>query len=90
MEKALLNLESKKVVRSTVDLITNYLYENRNVLSNDLLLFYNDVRSIIQNEVRKASTQRLHMNDVLERAYNIESYILAAGAASYEVEFVNL
>lgn len=89
MNIKLLNLQTKKVTQSTVTLIANYLYDNTNVLTNELKLFYSDVKSIVEHELKKGKAQRLHMDDILERAYNIEEYVLAAGAASYEVEFEN-
>lgn len=89
MNIELLNLQTKKVTQSTVTLIDKYLYDNRNVLTNELKLFYIDAKAILEHELKKCKTQRLHMDDILERAYNIEEYVLAAGAASYEVEFEN-
>lgn len=83
-----LDLENKKVTKSTVTLITNFIHENKDVLSLELRSFYSDIRSMIEYQLRKKSNQRLSMPQILERVYNIESYIIEAGAISYEVEYV--
>ena len=85
-----LDLKSKKVVKSTSDLITKFLHENRTTLSNELKLFYYDVRNLLDFQLTKKKARRMSMNEILERSYNIDKYILAAGAISVETEFVNI
>lgn len=83
-----LNLQSATVTVKTVKSITDFLYTNRETLSNELKLFYVDVRSIMERQLTKKAAFRMPITEILERAYNIETYILASGAASYNVEFV--
>jgi len=88
-----LNLESLKVTKSTANLIRSFLWENKNELSNEMKLFYNDVLSMIERNAAKSkldSSKITDMKEILERAYNIEKYVLASGAASYSVEFVKI
>lgn len=82
-----LELSTKKVTDKTIKEINDFIYNNREDLSNEMKLFYSDVRSSIQYQLRKPKTQRLNMNEILERVYNAEFYILQAGAISYEVVF---
>ena len=82
-----LELSTKKVTIKTIKEINEFIYANREKLSNEMKLFYNDIRSSIQYQLRKPKTQRLDMNQLLERVYNNEYYILQAGAISYEVVF---
>lgn len=83
-----LNLNSKKVAKQTVNIIAEFVYNNRQVLSNDLKMFYCDVKGIIEMQLNKKAANRLTMEQILERAYNIEGYVLASGAASFETEFI--
>lgn len=83
-------LENKKVTPSTYKDLANFIYNNRAELhkSPELLFFYNDVRSILDRELSKKAANRLTMSEIMERAYNIEQYVLAAGAISFETQFV--
>lgn len=83
-----LNLQSLKISKSTVTLITEFVYNNRTELSNELKMFYNDAKGLIEIQLRKPKTQRMSMLECLERAYNIDSYILKSGAASVETQFL--
>jgi len=82
-----------KVTKSTANLIRSFLWENKNELSNEMKLFYNDVASMIERNAAKNKldgSKITDMKEILERAYNIEKYVLASGAASYSVEFVKI
>lgn len=81
----MLNLETKKVTKGTAKLIRLYVYENREQLGWALKLFYSDIAGMIDRQLLKPAASRLSMAEIMERVYNIESYILAAGAVSYEV-----
>jgi len=83
-----LNLQDKKVTKSTVKLIAEFKYNNRNELSNELKMFYSDVEGLIDIQLRKCAAQRMSMAEILERAYNIEKYVLAIGAVSFTTIFV--
>ena len=85
-----LNLKSKKVTASTSKIISEFIYLNRETLSNDLKMFYNDVKGLIDLQLNKKASKRMTMEQILERAYNIDSYVLAAGAASFETQFIKL
>jgi hypothetical protein len=84
-----LNLNNKKVSKGTLAEIVKFVYENRFVLGNEQKLFYSDVQRIMEQELRKPAAKRMTMAAITERAYNIESYILASGAASVTTEFIN-
>lgn len=86
----MLNLLSFKVTKKTSETIRSYVYTYRETLSNEMKLFYSDVAAMIDREVRKKAGTPGKITDmavILERAYNLEKYVLAAGAASYEVQF---
>jgi hypothetical protein len=83
-----LNLNSKPVTLKTHSEIVKFVYDNRFSLGNEQKLFYSNVKSILEKELRKPATKRITMAAITERAYNIESYILAAGAASVTTEFI--
>lgn len=85
-----LNLNSKKVTTSTSKMIAEFIYANRETLSNEMKMFYNNVKGIIDLQLNKKAARRMSMEQILERAYNIESYVLASGAASFETQFVKL
>jgi hypothetical protein len=88
--KNLIGLENLKVVKSTTTTIRDFVWENRGELSSKEKLFYQDVASIVERNASKKksdSSKISDMSEILERAYNIEKYVLAAGAASYEVQF---
>jgi len=85
-----LNLEKFKVVKSTATIIRSFIYENRAALSNEMKLFYGDVASLVERNASKKKCDYSKITDIkeiLERAYNIEKYVIAAGALSYEVKF---
>lgn len=87
----LIGLESFKVVKSTATAIRNFIWENRGELSNEMKLFYQDVAALVERNAAKSKSDWSKISDmkeILERAYNIEKYVLASGAASYEVQFV--
>ena len=83
-----LELSSKKVTKQTSKEISLFIYENKELLTNELKMFYQDVKSFIDRECKKPSIQRMEMNKILEMAYNIESYILNSGALSCTTIFV--
>ena len=85
-----LNLQSKKVTASTSKSIAEFIYSNREALSNELKMFYNDVKGLIDLQLNKKAARRMSMEQILERAYNIESYVLASGATSFETQFEKL
>ncbi len=85
----ILNLESKKVSPSTVKTINSFIYENKNSISIEVKTFYRDVEGFISRELRKKSSLRMSMLEILERAYNIEKYVIESGAASFETHYVN-
>ena len=82
-----LELSTKKATTKTIKEINEFIYANREKLSNEMKLFYSDVRSSIQYQLIKPKSQRLNMSEILERVYNTEFYILQAGAISYKVVF---
>lgn len=84
-----LNIENKKVSNKTITEISEFVYNNREILGNEQKLFYADVRSLIAIQMKKTVAQRLTMAQITERAYNIDKYILAAGAASVTTEFIS-
>lgn len=84
------NLNSLKVTKSTSDKIRMFIYENRSQLSKEMIFFYSDVAGMVDYNARKRKSDRskvVNMGEILERVYNIEKYILAAGAISYEVVY---
>jgi len=83
-----LNLQSRKVNQKTANEIAAFVYENRNILSNELKMFYQDVKGFIEIQVRKAETRRMNMQQILDRSYNIDTYVLASGASSFTTEFI--
>ena len=88
--KNIIGLETFKVVKSTTTAIRKFVWENRSELSNEMKLFYQDVASMVEKHAAKPKGtwhKITEMKDILERAYNIEKYVLASGAASYEVQF---
>ena len=85
-----LNLTSKKVTESSAKEIGLFVYNNKEKMSNELKMFYQDVKGIIEIQLKKKAKKRMNMQQILERAYNIESYVLASGAASFETQFVKL
>lgn len=84
-----LNIASLPVNNKTIAQITEFVYENRATIGNEQKLFYLDVKGLIAIQLKKAAAARLSMPQIMERAYNIDAYILAAGAASVTTEFVN-
>lgn len=83
-----MNLESKKVTKGTAKLIREFVYDNREELTIELKSFYQDVASMIDLQLRKPSSRRLSMDEILERIYNIEKYVLDAGACEFQQIFV--
>lgn len=83
-----LNLQSKIVNQATANQIAAFVYENRNELSNEMKLFYQDVKGFIEMQLNKTAARRMNMAEILERSYNIEQYILKSGAAAVEVKFI--
>lgn len=83
-----LNISNLPVSKKTIATITNFVYENKEVLGNEQKMFYADVKGLIEIQLRKPSATRLSMQQITERAYNIDRYILAAGAASVATEFI--
>lgn len=84
-----LNIANLPVSKKTITQITKFVYENRFVLGNEQKLFYADVKGLIAMQLKKTASNRLSMAAIMERAYNIDAYILAAGAASVTTEFIN-
>ena len=84
------NLNSKKVSKATIKEIQSFVYENRNELSVNMKLFYSDVVAFIDIQLKKCASQRMSMTEILERSYNIETYVLNSGACSYEVEYLEI
>lgn len=85
---AILNLTTATVSKMTVVRIDMFVYENRNELSNELKMFYKDVAGLIDIQLRKPISRRMTMAQIMERAYNIDQYVLASGAASFETFYV--
>jgi hypothetical protein len=83
------NIANMPVSKKTITQITEYVYNNRASIGNEQKLFYADVKGLIIIQLRKPAANRLSMAQIMERAYNIDAYILAAGAASVTTEFVN-
>lgn len=83
-----LNIKSMPVNKKTIAAITSFVYENRCQLGNEQKLFYADVKGLIEIQLSKPASQRLTMSQLCERAFNIDKYILAAGATSVTTEFV--
>lgn len=80
----LLNLSTATVTKSTENKIYSFVYENRNELSNELKMFYGDVAGLVRIQLTKPLSRRMKISQILERAYNIEKYVMAAGAADFE------
>jgi hypothetical protein len=87
-EMTTFNIAKMPVSKTTVTKITEFVYENRATIGNDQKMFYADVKGLIAIQLNKKAANRLTMAQIMERAYNIESYILAAGAASVTTEFI--
>lgn len=85
-----MKLQSLKVSKATVTAITAFVYENRSSLSNEMKMFYGDAKGLIEIQLRKPASRRLTMTEVLERAYNIEQYVLKSGACGVETEFIKV
>ena len=79
-----MNLQAMKVTKGTYEAIKNFVYNNRESMTFDLKVFYGDVAGLIHMQLQKKAARRMSMQQVLERAYNIEKYVLAAGADSFE------
>jgi hypothetical protein len=84
----ILNLQSKPVNQNTANEIAAYVYNNRHEMSNGLMVFYQDVKGFIEMQLRKPVSRRMNMQQILDRAYNIEQFILNSGAASYKMEVI--
>ena len=84
-----LNIATLPVSKKTITQITEFVYVNRAILGNEQKLFYADVKGLIDIQIKKPAANRLTMTQIMERAYNIDAYILASGAASVTTEFVN-
>lgn len=84
-----LNIANLPVSKKTVAQITVFVYENRATIGNEQKLFYADVKGLIDIQLKKKAANRLTMAQIMERAYNIDAYILATGAVSVTTEFVN-
>lgn len=84
-----LNISNLPVSKKTITQITEFVYENRATIGNEQKLFYLDVKGLTTIQLNKPAASRLTMPQIMERAYNIEAYILAAGAVSVTTEFVS-
>lgn len=84
-----LNISKMPVSKKTITQITELVYNNRAALGNEQKLFYLDVKGLIAIQLKKPAANRLTMSQIMERAYNIDAYILAAGASSVTTEFVS-
>lgn len=84
-----LNIAILPVSKKTITQISEFVYENRASIGNEQKLFYADVKGLISIQLKKLTANRLTMAQIMERAYNIDAYILAAGAVSVTTEFVN-
>lgn len=71
-----LDLKNKKVTKGTEKLICEYLYKNNNSLSNEVEIFYHGVAGMIAHQLKKPVKRRMTMNQILERVYNIEKYLV--------------
>ncbi len=83
-----LNLEARKVSASTREAINHFVYENKDVISIELKTYYRDVEGFISRELRKKASIRMSMDEILEKAYNIEKYVIKSGAASFETCYI--
>jgi hypothetical protein len=90
MNAQIFNLSDKKVSKSTLNELNVFVYENCKSFGQEQKLFYSNVRSILERELTKKAANRLSMDQILERAYNIEQHILASGAVSVTTEFVTI
>jgi hypothetical protein len=84
-----MKLANMKVTKGTYKAIIEFNYNNKNVLTKEMLLFYCDVAAMIDLQLTKKAAHRMSMQEILERCYNIEQYVLNAGAASFETIFVD-
>ena len=84
-----LNLESKKTTKGTLNSVTNFLYENKEVLNNGQKDLYLNISSMISTELNKPSKFRVTMTELLKRAYNIDSLIMESGAVYISNHYVN-
>jgi hypothetical protein len=83
-----LNIATLPVSKKTITQIAEFVYENRTTIGNEQKLFYADVKGLITIQLNKPASRRLTMAQIMERAFNIDAYILASGAASVTTEFV--
>lgn len=83
-----LNLNTSTISKTTIKNIDLFVYENRYELSNELKMFYKDVAGLIEIQLKKSLSRRMNMNQIMERAYNIDSYVIATGAASFDKLFI--
>lgn len=79
---AFLNLQSLRPTKGTATKIQNFLFTNKEVLTNNQKDFYSTVQSMVHRELSKPAKYRASMKDLCERAYHIEDYILRSGAVS--------
>lgn len=82
-----LNLTTASINKKTSDKIRAFVYDNRNQLSSEIKLFYQDVAGLIDIQLSKPVKNRMVIKQILERAYNIDFYVLQTGAASIETQF---
>lgn len=82
-----LNLSNATVTKKTSVNIRNFVYDNRFELSSELKMFYQDVAGLIDMQLNK-KFNRLTIGQILERAYNIDMYVLQSGASSFETSNV--
>lgn len=85
-----LNIESAKTTKGTAKRINTFLWESRGLISLELASFYRMVHDMINDQLRKPAKHRATVKELCERAYNIDAYILASGAASVEHEIISL
>ena len=83
-----LNLTTASVNKKTSSKIRGFVYENKNELSSEIKMFYQDVAGLIDIQLSKPVQNRMGINQILERAYNIDFYVLQTGAASIETSML--
>lgn len=83
-----LNLQDKKVVKSTATLVRTYIRENFSIISKDMLFYYDLVAGLIEKQITKPVAQRMSIPEILERSYNFEKLFVEQGGAEFIVETI--
>jgi len=89
-----LDLEKLPVMPATAKKIRAFSYEHRADMSLQLRMFYSEVASLVEHEVRqRKAPRRRKMKELVkiahELVYEPDAFAKRIGAASFEVQFVD-